>query len=83
MSVTSAAISAAWVWASFSASAAVPAEAAGLVAFGPDLWPVGDRGVEAAQPQHDHGLSGALGHDVRAASRAEAAELAGRGFERA
>ncbi len=46
-----------------------------------DLRPVGDLGVEAAQPQQHHRLGGAVGHDVRAAARAEAAELAGRGFE--
>ena len=46
-----------------------------------DLRAIGDRRVEAAQPQQHHRLGHALGHDVRAALRAEAAELAGRGFD--
>ena len=48
-----------------------------------DLRPVGHRGVEAAQSQQHDGLRRALGHEVRAAPASEAAELAGRGFERA
>src|SRR6185436_16164238 len=42
---------------------------------------LGQRRVQAAEPEHDGRLTGSLGKDVRTAPRAKAAELAGRGFE--
>jgi hypothetical protein len=42
---------------------------------------LGQRRVQASQPQHDGRLTSPLGEDVRSAPRAKAAELAGRRFE--
>jgi len=45
------------------------------------LGAVGQRRVQASEPEHDGRLTGPLGDDMRPALRTKAAQLAGRGLE--